>query len=593
VRIAILVKQIPAGEEMALGADGRLLRDGVAREMNAYCRRAVAQGVALARETGGSTTVFTLGPPHAIDVLREAVAFGADAGVLVTDSRFAGSDTVATTAALAAALEREGPFSCVLVGRNSLDAETGQVGPGVAELLGWGFLPSVRQLTIDGTAVTALCEEDDGESERSGTLPLVIATAERLIEPCKVPTERWVAAHDSRLSLVDAAALGSGAWGADGSPTSVGEVRIHTPERARILLEGTPEASAARAIHLLEARGAFAPTAEVAHDQVRTLDSGGDLRIGVVLEPDRPSLARELLGEANAIAGEAGGTVVAITVGAIEPELLSAWGADDIESISGEGLAERDVAAAVVGLLETTTYWSLLLPSTAWGREVAGRVSARARAGLTGDALELEIETTPGGPRLVAWKSALGGQLLVAIRASSDPQMATVRPGAVRLRAPRPSAPLTVQERAVHPVGGVVVGAIRRNDDVEELERATRVIGVGAGVPPDGYDVIEQLAKVLDATIAGTRRVTDKGWLPRARQIGITGRSIRPHLYVAIGISGKFNHTVGVRSATTILAINSDPDAPIFGVADIGIVGEWELIVPLLTAGVPTPGGLG
>jgi electron transfer flavoprotein alpha subunit len=224
----------------------------------------------------------------------------------------------------------------------------------------------------------------------------------------------------------------------------------------------------------------------------------------------------------------------------------------------------------------------LLLPSTAWGREVAGRVSARLGTGLTGDALELGLEHVGDKPVLIAWKPAFGGQLLAAIRSSVEPQMVTVRPGVLELRTPRSPHSIEVNVSPRSPVGGVEILAVRRNDDVEEVERATHVIGVGAGVPPESYDTIERLAKSLGATMVATRKVTDKGWMSRSRQVGITGRSIHPHLYVAVGVAGGFNHSVGVRSADTILAINSDPTAPIFGFADVGLVGEWQAIVPLL-----------
>jgi electron transfer flavoprotein alpha/beta subunit len=129
LRIAALVKQIPQFEAMQLGPDGRLKRDGVALSMNPYCLRAVTKGVDLARQTGGSCTVISLGPPAAEDVVRWGVAGGADEGILISDLAFAGSDTLATARALAAALHTAGPFDLILVGKNSVDADTGQVGP--------------------------------------------------------------------------------------------------------------------------------------------------------------------------------------------------------------------------------------------------------------------------------------------------------------------------------------------------------------------------------------------------------------------------------------------------------------------------------
>ena len=177
MRLAVLIKQVPRFELMELGPDGRLRRDGVELEMNPYCRRAVSKGVELARASGGTCTVFTLGPPAAEDALREAVAWGADEGVLITDPAFAGSDTLATARALAAAVRREGPFDLILAGRNSVDADTGQVGPEVAELLGLPFLAGVKVLDLDGVMVRATCETDDGRLEAEVELPAILTCA--------------------------------------------------------------------------------------------------------------------------------------------------------------------------------------------------------------------------------------------------------------------------------------------------------------------------------------------------------------------------------------------------------------------------------
>ena len=108
------------------------------------------------------------------------------------------------------------------------------------------------------------------------------------------------------------------------------------------------------------------------------------------------------------------------------------------------------------------------------------------------------------------------------------------------------------------------------------------VIGVGRGVQPGDYDALEPLRALLGAELGATRKVTDEGWLPRSRQVGITGRSIAPRLFVSVGASGKFNHTVGLRAAGTVLAINIDPGAPIFQAADVGIVADWRDALPLL-----------
>src|SRR3954470_19042942 len=207
---------------MELGPDGRLRRDGVEPEMNPYCRRAVSKAVELAAERGGSrVTVFTLGPPAADDTLREAIAWGLDRdtdirGVHVTDAAFAGSDTLATAKALAATLRREGPFDLVLTGRNSVDADTGQVGPELAELLDLPFLTGVRYLSIEGTRVDARCEHDDGWLQAEVRLPAILSCAERLTDPTKVDPAGRDAVPAERVRTMSAADLGPGPWGQDG-----------------------------------------------------------------------------------------------------------------------------------------------------------------------------------------------------------------------------------------------------------------------------------------------------------------------------------------------------------------------------------------
>jgi electron transfer flavoprotein alpha subunit len=161
--------------------------------------------------------------------------------------------------------------------------------------------------------------------------------------------------------------------------------------------------------------------------------------------------------------------------------------------------------------------------------------------------------------------------------------MVTVRPG--MLPASPQSEPGRGVRTVVRPVdvrGRVRVLSERRDDDIETLARAEVVIGVGTGVLPEEYSLLSPLAALLGAELGATRKVTDKGWAPRSRQVGITGRSISPRLYVALGLSGKFNHMVGVRAAGTILAVNPDRAAPVFTHCDIGIVGDWHEVVPKL-----------
>ena len=259
-------------------------------------------------------------------------------------------------------------------------------------------------------------------------------------------------------------------------------------------------------------------------------------------------------------------------------DVVGSWGADTALELRGSRVPE-DVADTVATWAGNRTPDVVLLPSTAWGREVGGRVAARLGAGLVGDAVGLDIDSG----RLVAWKPAFGGQLVAAITCTTPVQMATIRAGALPVCMPR-TATATRVVIDVGTRGRVRLVGESRDDDIETLANADAVVGVGQSVPPDDYATLDPLLAALGAELGATRKVTDKGWLPRARQIGITGRSISPRLYVAVAIGGKLNHTIGVRAAGTVLAVNTDPDALVFGSSDIGIVGDWHEVVAALTA---------
>lgn len=585
MRVAVLVKQVPVPEEMSLGEDGRLRREGVPLEMNAFCRRAVTAGVALAPESGDSCTVFTLGPESASRVLLEALACGATSAVHLCDPEFAGSDTLATARALGAALRLCGPFDVILVGRNSIDSDTGQVGPAVAEYLDLAFVPSSQKLeVVDGLAH---CEVtlDDGLAVVEATLPCVIACAERLCQPCKAPVPEARGGADERIRVLRGDELGGGPWGAAGSPTAVGSVRpIHASRARRRLLGNVSSQVEALVTELVRSgvleglrrtqqepleAGRVPTAASPSSDGADPGRDSGPRSLGVVIEPGRSRSARELLGAAASLAAPRGGTVSALSPHPVDPALLGSWGADQVIGLRGWEAAE-DVAKGVAEWGRGAQPWAILGPSTMWGREVAARVSMLLEAGLTGDAVGLDLE----GGRLVAWKTALSGSALVPITAASRTQMATVRPGVMPLLSPRAKV-AGVTELSVVPRRRAKMTGYQRAFDLEDLLAARAIVGVGSGVPNHRYSELTPLLEALDAQLACTRRVADQGWLPRGRQVGLTGVTVKPNLYLAFGISGSANHMVGLREAKCVVAVNSDPAAEIFDGADFGIVGDW------------------
>ncbi len=579
MRVGVFVKQIPQFEAMTLGADGRLQRDGLPLEMNAYCRRAVAQAVALAG-SDDEIVVFTLGPAAADDVVREAIAWGdlhgkaATRGVHVCDPAFAGSDTLATARALAAALRQFGPFDLVLCGRNSIDADTGQVGPQVAELLDLPFVHAARNLTQQGSRLDVRTELDDGTQSVTVELPAVVACAERLIDPSKVDPAGRAAVATDRIERVDAAMLGPGPWGAAASPTRVGETRAIRVERT---LSWWPDASVGdqveRAVTALQERARSSATPRSVPAPLRSATPTNSAMVVVLAEPGGRTQTLELLTVADRLAGGVAGRVCVIGPKLAVDDHLGDHGADIVVAID-DATTELDLAPTIESFVLGHDVRAILAPGTAFGRELAARLAVRLGSGLTGDAVDVEWHSD----RLIAWKPAFGGSVHVAIHCDAPIHLVTIRPGVVEVALAR--AHQADSERLVGTASGRIHHGVRvRDDDLDRLSAAEIVLGVGRGVPPDRYGELELFRRALGAELAATRKVTDAGWLPRSRQLGITGRSIRPALYFAIGAHGKYNHAVGYRNAGTIVAIDRDREAPVFSTADVGIVGDWAEVV--------------
>ncbi|MCH8835590.1 MAG: electron transfer flavoprotein subunit alpha/FixB family protein, partial [Proteobacteria bacterium] len=305
---------------------------------------------------------------------------------------------------------------------------------------------------------------------------------------------------------------------------------------------------------------------------------------------DLTAVSLELATRGGEIADAVGGALGAIVIGADmarHAPTLAAYGVDQVFvlDIPASAAGSPDtVADACAGLVAERRPWGLFLPATETGRDWGPRLAARLRLGLTGDAIGLEVDDDR---RLIALKPAFGGNLVASIYSKTTPQMATVRPGMLRLGSPvggRKAEVITLRPRVGTPLCTVIRSHSLIDRTIAPLDRADTVIGVGMGVGgPDGVEKAKALARLLGASLCATRRVCDKGWLPRQLQVGLTGKGVNARLYIAAGVRGAPNHTVGLKGAGTILAINTDPQAPIFDWADIGIVGDCATLVPALT----------
>ncbi len=319
-----------------------------------------------------------------------------------------------------------------------------------------------------------------------------------------------------------------------------------------------------------------------------------DLWVFVETEPsgEARSVGIELLAPGRVIADKQGGRLVAVVIGCgVDPavEEANAHGADTVIVADAPEFKEFTTDAyadALVRLVLKYGPTSLLIGATPNGRDVAPRVSCRLKTGLTADCTGLDVDEQTGN---VLWtRPTFGGNLMAQIQCPDHrPQMGTVRPGVFKKSAPVAGHAEIIREDVRVPRENIrtrVLEIIREiGGGKVDLENAEIVVAGGRGVGgPAGFALIRELADVLGAEVGASRPAVDSGWIPHAHQIGQTGKTIGPKLYIACGISGAIQHTAGIAGSETVVAINSDPDAPIFSVADYGIVGDLFEVLPAL-----------
>ena len=316
------------------------------------------------------------------------------------------------------------------------------------------------------------------------------------------------------------------------------------------------------------------------------------------------AIAYELIGKAKDLAKDLGEKVVAVLLGYNVTDLapqLAAYGADKVIVVDDKELEvyrTEPYTQALAAVINEYKPEIMLVGATAIGRDLGPRVSARVKTGLTADCTSLDIGDFPLNPmpgkeqkhnQLLMTRPAFGGNTIATIACPDNrPQMATVRPGVMQKLAPveNPDCEIISYNPPIVPNQNYVeiLEIVKAVGNVVDIQDAKILVSGGRGVgSPENFKILEDLAEVVGGTVSCSRAVVDSGWKPKDLQVGQTGKTVRPKVYFAIGISGAIQHVAGMEESDLIIAINKDEDAPIFSVADIGIVGDLNKVVPLLT----------
>lgn len=316
------------------------------------------------------------------------------------------------------------------------------------------------------------------------------------------------------------------------------------------------------------------------------------------------NIAFELIGKGKELAKDLGTEVTAVLVGSGVKGLadrLAEYGADKVIVVDDPELKEyrtEPYTHAIASVIEEFKPEIFLIGATAIGRDLGPRVCARIHTGLTADCTKLDIGDFPITPmpgketkhnQLLMTRPAFGGNTIATIACPEfRPQMATVRPGVMQKAPKNKGAKAVVTEfnPGFTPNNKYVeiLDIVKAVTDTVDIMDAKILVSGGRGMgSPENFKILEDLAEVIGGTVSCSRAVVDAGWKPKDLQVGQTGKTVRPNVYFAIGISGAIQHVAGMEESDIIIAINKDETAPIFDVADYGVVGDLNKIVPVLT----------
>ncbi|MDK2918405.1 MAG: electron transfer flavoprotein alpha subunit [Candidatus Petromonas sp.] len=309
-------------------------------------------------------------------------------------------------------------------------------------------------------------------------------------------------------------------------------------------------------------------------------------------EGEIQKVSLELLGKARELADKLNEKVTAVVLGYdIKDDLneLIYYGADEVLYTDDELLKvymTEPYTKVLSEVISANKPEIVLIGATAIGRDLAPRVSARIYTGLTADCTSLDIDEE--NKNLLMTRPAFGGNIMATIVCPDHrPQMSTVRPGVMTICEKDESRIGDIKEFKVElsekDVNVEILEVVKEEKERINIEEADVLVSGGRGIgQPDNFKMLKELADLLKGQVSASRAVVDAGWIDRDHQVGQTGKTVRPGLYIACGISGAIQHLAGMEESEFIVAINKDPGAPIFEVADVGIVGDVNKVVPLL-----------
>jgi electron transfer flavoprotein alpha subunit len=563
MKILVLAKQVPDVSKVTFDSkSGRINREGVPLSFNSFDKKALEEAIRIKEKTGSTVMVVSMGPPQAAEILNESLRMGADEAYLITDRKFGGSDTWVTSKILSHFIKQKTP-DLVLCGKYSLDGETSQVPPQTATMCNYSFVSSVSRIDFkeDGSTVTVEQDHEKGSRMVEASIPLVLSVSEKINRARKIDDS--IPQMKDKIQHIDANKLGLDINGLTASLTVVSGTEVMKSERSVTMI---PMYQIIEKLNV--AMGDKEKNKKITSISLNSkTESGFALGIGL----DDPRTTMEIASKISELCF--GRDMETLIIGNVEPNKLEGMAAHRYIYFNS---SDHESIAKYLGnyILENKPQF-VVFPSNTQGRDTAGTLSAILSLGLTADCVDLKLE----GNKLIQYKPAFGGGVVARIESNTKPEMATVRPGIFKLK--YANEKFKLENTEIKEDGKYkVINDTPLELKYKPLQSSSVVIGIGRGVKgKNKIDQIVEACEKLNISVGATRPVVDMRMMPRQQQIGLTGFSISPDLYIALGVSGQDNHIVGLRYAKTIISINNDENASIFKYSDFGLVGDVDLFI--------------
>jgi electron transfer flavoprotein alpha subunit len=611
-----------------MGEDGLMDRTKAKSIINIDCQFGLEAGLQLRKQNPDARLIVcSMGPGSFENSLRTAISMGYDEAYLLSDRKLGGSDTYATGLAISTMLRHLGftkdskdPF-IILAGRQTSDGDTAHVPSQVAESIGIPQATFVESVKMDGIGkVVAKRIIEGGFQMMKLPIPCVISLTPTGIPPRKPSLSGAIKARNMKITTFGIADIGLGTEkiGIDGSPTIVAKVVNIVSERPPITMsQGHNEAALVSSLIANYKKGGnvFGKKEEAEKKEIERPDfplkdfrdgSKGILTWAEVTNGNisRPSL--ELLTPARNLANQLGNDtkIMTLMIGKSVRHLsqtLIEHGSDEVIIVEDDKLEEYLVlpfSSIFAQVIKEKKPEIALFAATTSGRELAPRVGMKTSSGVTADCTGLEIgeyidkkEKVIYYPILESRRPTYGESKLATILGFVCPQVSTARAGTFEVprRSEGRNGIVSVYKPVLNDKDFVVeiMKTVRGGGGLQNLFEADIIISGGRGTTNDSLGLIKALAdslieKGINAEWACSRPVVDEGVTEYPRQVGQTGKTIRPKVYVAVGISGAIQHIAGMKEAGKVIAIDHNPKANIFNHADFGIVGEYQDILPEL-----------